>query len=348
MLDGGTHEPKERVMDETTEGRQGAGEPLPPPPSQPQRRPRRRIGLLIGSLGLAVALVAAMVTLRTDHPRSELQMGGTRAALVLAFARGQSTSYEMNMAMKGSVGTGALHQPLDMKIMETITWHVISVDPEGVATVRLSGSDVSGSVNGVGIPTPSQDLSFTMRISPDGRILTMNGLALGGSMDSGGLGFPGMGQLTPILPKHPVSPGDSWRKTFSQRFPFGHGSIRYTSKSTFVRFDDWNGAKAAVIRTKYHVPLAITMEFGKMMNALGAGASMPGAQSLAHARIAYGGSGTFTMTSWIDLGAKQMLKCSSTGVFDMTMRFSGLPPGAESFPGTLSFKGTFTQELTRL
>jgi hypothetical protein len=59
-------------------------------------------------------------------------------------------------------------------------------------------------------------------------------------------------------------------------------------------------------------------------------------------------SGAFTMWSWIDLEAKQMLKCSSSGAFDMTMRFSGLPAEAQNPPGTLSFKGTFSQELTRL
>jgi hypothetical protein len=338
-------------MDETTSSVQGPGEPLPPPPSQVPGSPRRRIGLLVGSLAMAVAVVAAVLVLGQNHPRPEPQgHQGSQprsAAITLAFARGQSTSYDMNMGIKGSIAAGSLRQPLDMDLSETITWEVVSVDSGGVATIRLSGSDISGSVNGVGVPTPSRNLSFTMRITPDGRILSMNGLALGGSMDSGGLGFPGMGQLTPILPNHPVSPGDSWRKRFSQKFPFGRGTIRYTSNSTFERFADWNGVRAAVIRTSYRVPFDITLDFGKMLRALGSGAAMPGAQQLGGASIAYGGSGTFTMRSWIDLQAKQMLKSSSSGAFDMIMRFSGLPAAAQNVPTSLAFKGTFTQDLTR-
>jgi len=65
--------------------------------------------------------------------------------------------------------------------------------------------------------------------------------------------------------------------------------------------------------------------------------------SFADASMAYSGSGTFTQTSWVDLEAKELLRTESSGDFDMTVAFAGVP----GFDGTMAFTGTFTQELDR-
>jgi hypothetical protein len=183
----------------------------------------------------------------------------------------------------------------------------------------------------------------------EAKLVTANGLAFGGSADAGGVGVPGMDQVTPVLPDHPVSPGDTWEKRFSQKFPFGKGAIEYTARSTFDRYEDVDGSRTAVITTRYAMPIDLTVDLGELFEAFGdsLGATPTEPSDLADAKMIYAGSGSFAMTSWFDLATRELVKSSSSGDFDMTIRVTGFPdvPG---FPAEFSFGGTFTQELERI
>jgi hypothetical protein len=185
-------------------------------------------------------------------------------------------------------------------------------------------------------------------IAPDGRVVSAGGLSLGGAGQTQGFGFPGMGQMTPILPDEGdvVAPGDTWEKEFSQDFPFGEGTIEFTATSTYQRNEDVDGREAAVIITDMTVPLDFTFEFQDLIDSLGSDLGASGATGMdmfAGASMAYSGAGTFTQTSWVDLEAEELLRTESSGDFDMTVAFAGVP----GFDGTMAFTGTFTQELDR-
>ncbi len=266
-----------------------------------------------------------------------------RASLALAFKTGDSTIYTFHMTMNGNLTSDTLgSQPFAMDLSETISWKVTSVDADGIATIDMTVTDASGTVNGIPVPSAVSGTTMTTRIAPDGRFLTADGVQLSGAGSTGRVGFPGMGQMTPILPDHPVAPGDSWSKTFSVPFPFGKGSIDYASESTFDRYEDVNGKNAAVVTTNLEVPLDFTLDFGKLSAAFGGKSTSTGVQDLSNAKIAYGGNGAFTITSWLDAADHRLLRSSSTGTFDMTMDFTGVPQA----PGTIGMKGTFTLELT--
>ena len=124
--------------------------------------------------------------------------------LSLAFSEGQSRTYTIHMTMDGRMEAGEAlggSQPLQMDMTETMTWKVVSVDRDGVATVRVTTTRL-GSVNGIEMPSEAtaDAPSIDMRIAPDGRVLTAGGLSFAGFDQTGGAGFPGMGQLTPLLP----------------------------------------------------------------------------------------------------------------------------------------------------
>jgi hypothetical protein len=236
-----------------------------------------------------------------------------------------------------------------MDVTQVIGWKVVSVDDAGTATIEVTVSDMSGTVNGTEVPsTPASPIEI--RIAADGRVLSAGGLSLGGAGQTQGFGFPGMGQLTPILPDDgdAVSVGDTWDKEFSQDFPFGEGTIDFSATSTYVRNETVNGREAAVIETRMTVPIDATLELAELLDALGpeiTGATGgAGLEQLGDGSIAYVGRGTFTQTSFVDLDARELLKTQSRGRFDISMTFEGIPGLAEGSV-EMKFGGSFTQGL---
>jgi hypothetical protein len=300
--------------------------------------------VVVGGIALVLVLIAGATVFALS--RGE----GSAAAqpLALSFTEGDSTSYAIHMTMDGTLSSDLLGDlPMKMEIGEVVTWKVTSVDQDGVATIQVTIDEMTGSVDGTAIPSTSTDLPpIEIQIAPDGRILSAAGFALGGAEQTQGIGFPGMGQLTPILPDdgQAVAPGDTWTKHFSQDFPFGQGTIEYTAESRYDRNETVNGQEAAVIVTHMSVPMDFTVEMKDLLDAAGSdlGASgLSGADALANASIGYQGTGTITQTSFVDLAAKELLKSESSGDFDISMTIAGVP----GFEGALGFNGTFTQTL---
>jgi hypothetical protein len=313
--------------------------PSAPTPAPPGRRPASIVAAVV-----ALALIAGAATYFLL--RSEPAGTGTATPLALAFDRGDETTYDIHITMDGSVDLGTLgEQPLNVDMGESVGWKVLRVTDAGVATIRVTVDKMWGSANGQPIPGTVDGQSMTLRMTRDGQILDANGLAFGST--GGGLGsFPGMDQVTPILPDHEVAPGDEWDKHFSQSFPFGDGKIEYTAHSTFDRYETVNGVHAAVVTTSYTVPLDFSINLSDLAKAFGgsSGGQLSGLGGQ-NATIDYGGSGTFTQTSWLDLAARQIVKSESNGDFDMTMSFPGLQEqlGSDQF----GMSATFSMELTR-
>jgi hypothetical protein len=321
---------------------------LPPTPQGPisvAGVPRRRSGPIVGGIAIVVALIAGAVAFVAT------QGGGSASAraIALSFTEGQSETYAIYMTMDGDVSSdvfGAM--PLEMEMSQVQTWRVTAIDDDGIATIEVSTSEISGSLNGVELPS-TQAPSLEFRVAPDGRIVSAGGLALGGASQTQGFGFPGANQLTPILPDEgqEVAPGDTWDKEFSQDFPFGEGAIEFTATSTYERNETVDGREAAVIVTEMTVPMDFTMRLSDLIEALGEdtfGASgTTGLDPFREATIAYGGRGEFTQTSFVDLDAQELLRTRSAGDFEISMVFDGIP----GFDGAVDFTGTFTQDLER-
>ena len=320
-------------------------EPLPTAVAPEPTPPKRGRGMVIGAVALVMALVAGalvFVFTRGGNDAEALPLG-------LSFTEGQSQTYVIGMTMDGKAEAAMLgSQSIAMDVTETVTWTVTDVDDEGVATIEVAVTDMSGTVNGVAIPDTGAEVpAVEMRIAPDGRVLTAGGMSFGSIDQTQGFGFPGMGQMTPLLPDEAVAPGDSWTKEFSQENPFGEGTIDFSATSTFEGYEDVNGTKAAVVTTSYTVPMDLTLDFEDLLAALSDASGSNGLSGatgigdLIDASITYGGEGSFDMKAWVDTEAGQMLKMESTGAFDMTIEFSGVP-GVE---GAITFDGNFTQSV---
>jgi hypothetical protein len=319
---------------------------LPPPPETPQApsEPRRRGWIVPVAIAVAVLLVAGVAW-------AVLSRGDTAEAepLALSFTQGEEQTYAIHVAMDANMSSDVFgEQPLEMDLSETVTWRVKSVDQDGTATIEITVSEVSGSLNGE--PVPSTDIpSLEMVIASDGRVLSAGGIAFGGSPDTQGFGFPGMEQLTPILPDSgdAVSVGDTWEKTFSQDFPYGDGTIEFTASSTYLRNETVDGREAAVIESQMTVPLDLSINLSELLEALGpelAAATRADLGSLQDASIAYNGQGSLSQTSFVDLDAEELLRTRSDGDFDISLGFQGIP-GIDEAPVDIAFTGTFSQSL---
>ena len=138
----------------------------------------------------------------------------------------------MDMSFIGSVSLGDQQHPVNMQFGEDFTWRVESVDANGLATVTMTVEDMTGTINGEVEPADGP-VSVEIRVAKDGRILTAGNLAIADASSSS-QAFPGTDQFLPLLPDHPVNPGDAWEKVFDQDFPFGGGKIRYVSHNTYL------------------------------------------------------------------------------------------------------------------
>jgi hypothetical protein len=286
------------------------------------------------ALAVAVFLVAAAGTYFV------LNRGGSGgSAFALSLNQGESYTYMLSMTFNGSASAAGQEVPFSLIGSETFTWKVDSVDANGVATITMSFQGVSSTINGQRAPQAIPD-PIQIQVAKDGRILTAGNLAFAGGTDAGPA-FLGADQITPLLPDHPVKPGDTWTKSFDQEFPFGGGKLHYESRNEYLRDENVDGVTTAVIATRMDIPLDLTVNMDKVLAV--AGESDPSIPK--GAKMIFSGSMNFTQTSWFDRAHGSLVKGSIAGTMDMSFEFKGLPQ-SPGFPnGKLGFKGDMTIQI---
>jgi hypothetical protein len=248
------------------------------------------------------------------------------------------------MTMDGRMEAGEAlggSQPLQMEMTETMTWKVVSVHEDGVATVRVTIDEMSGSMNGIEMPAETTADAPSSRCDRAGRPRPHRpaGFVPGSTRPAAPASRHGADDTA--VAGRAGRPGDTWTEEFSQDIPFGEGTIEYTATNTLERYEDVNGVQAAVVTSRYTVPMDFRIEFGKLLESMGGAEGITGATGMAGASISYGGEGSFIMTSWIAREAKEMVKMTSSGSFDMTMTFEGVQ-GLDA--AEVGFTGDFTRQ----
>lgn len=288
---------------------------------------------------LVLALVAASLAYLFLRPGSS----GSAVAMSMGFAEGQRHTYKLNLAINGSIVASGQTVPIAEHVTETMTWKVKKVGSNGVATVDASVRHVTVSVNGKTVKVPAMS-HLTFQVGQDGQMISGDAMALTSGSSSSGTSVPGLDQFTPLLPDHSVKPGDSWSKTFDQPNPFGTGSIHYTTQTSYVDNEPMQGVNAAVLHSSSTIPLDMTIDLRKMLDAVGSS----GASHLngSNPKFTYKGTVTLDQTSWFDASQNRLLATQANGRFDLDLSVSGLPAG-QSFPGgDIKFTGDATVGLT--
>ena len=287
---------------------------------------------------LAVFLVAACGSL-----------GVQAQTLSLAYKSGDTYRYSLHMVFKYTIGAAGTSIPfnLDMSAKETVK--VKSVDSSGTADLSINLTDMSikTTTNGVSNTTTSTNpTTVEVKVGKDGRVVSVNGSAMGSSMLPGLSGSEG-GLVSAILPDGAVKPGDTWTKNYDEANVAGStGSIHVKTDNKYLRDEQVNSVNAAVVESNITANLDLKFD----MSSLGQGGgpslfpSSGGAGGLRS--LALNGSTKTDVTSWIDAGAHRIVKSHSSGTLDASMTFN-MTAGATTpgLTGPFTFKGTQTLDM---
>lgn len=197
---------------------------------------------------------------------------------------------------------------VDAKAKETAA--VTNVESDGTADVSLTFSDLSVTTTGktsdgkTTTDTTTQTSALPpqqLKIAPDGRIVSVNGESVSAASPFGVLVG---GELAyAVLPDSAVKPGDKWSKSYDQSQPGARSSVHVTTNSTYVRDESFHGVNSAVVETKSNA--SFTMSFA--------------AQGSPNGTTSMLGTVVTDTTSWIDPGARRVLKSTSKATLKATI-----------------------------
>lgn len=268
--------------------------------------------------------------------------------LSLAYKSGATYKYSLHSTSDEAINEGTMAIPLKFDITGEETVTVKSVDSAGNADLSISVSNLTmksttGTVTNTttGMPSPAID----MKVGPDGRIVSVNGVSLGGNPFSAFSPTGGGGFVSAVLPDNAVKPGDTWSKDYDQANTLGGGSIHVATKSKYVRDESLQGVNAAVVQTTSTARYDLTLDLSKLSSV--AGTPTPTLPQGMLQGITVKGTSTSDVTSWIDPNGHRVLKTHMTGTTDATLNLGAASGGMMAgVPGSFTIQGKETTDLT--
>jgi len=243
--------------------------------------------------------------------------------------------------MDARLSIGSRRIPILSTTSEDAEWRVLSVDPSGTATVVMSISNATVTSNGRSQMLPPQ--RSTLKLTSDGRLLSPSGLTLfSGGPAGGALGQAS--QISALLPPGGnASPGDTWTKQITQTV-FG-SQLTFTEAASYVRDERIGSTETAVIEARATIPMNLSIKASDLAGLIQGGASASAVPT--GASLTYSGQVEVDTTSWIDTGAKQIVKTSERGQFSIDVMVVGNATAGVA-PGTsLELSGSMATTLER-
>jgi hypothetical protein len=242
-------------------------------------------------------------------------------AFTTGFKAGETIRYRLHTTVSGFLQLGSQQIPLTSDQTLAMVLDIVSVDPAGTATVKVTTEDVIGNSGG----SPGGDQApVTVEIASDGRIKSGHATQPSGRVPS----IPGSDQLTPVLSSQEVKPGDHWDLPYSRPNPFGPGTLSFTAHSRYVKDEALAGKAAAVIDTSLEGQIDFTIDTSQLPT---------------H----YVGTFSSSRRYWVDLAGHQVLKSTGTATYRVAYAITA-PAGQASGPVQLEFIGQVKSELTRI
>ncbi len=260
---------------------------------------------------IAVAVLLAACGILPAHAQT----------ISLAFKQGQQFKYTVHFTgtFSAQVGTVSQDVKIDAKAKETVT--ITTVESDGTADMTLTLSDLTITTTGKSADGSTTTSTTTqgsaippqqLKVTPDGRILSINGESISSASPFGVLA--GSYLVYAVLPDTAVKPGDKWSKSYDQAQPGGSSSVHVTTNSTYLRDESFHGVNAAVIETKSAADFT--------MNLLPPQSPPPNGTRAGPTPGGFGamqGSVASDTTSWIDPGAHRVLKSSMKATLKATI-----------------------------
>ncbi|MGH2678300.1 MAG: hypothetical protein ACRDHB_08075 [Actinomycetota bacterium] len=293
-------------------------------------------------LAVVVAASAAWVTRPT----------GPDVALAVSFEEGRTYRYAFEVGMDGTARVFGGELPFTMDVAQTVAVRVVDVDDRGAITLETEIEALTGTFNGMPMPSDMRKLPSTrVTIMPDGRVVTEDGLVFAAPTTGPGGSSPMTNQLLPMLPDHPVGPGDTWEIHVRQPVPFGRGRIEFDTANTFVRYHEVGDRRVAVIDTRVYSPIDFELNLADLANVAeqtGHGGQLP-SRPVPDVSVGYLGEVDGRQVSWVDPDAGEVVKATSIADVELESRTAGGPTADAPFPGVaFGFSGEMTMEMRLL
>ena len=269
--------------------------------------------------------------------------------ITLAYRAGDAYSYHFHAVLNYTVGISTISVPVTADLAADDRMTVKSVDSSGTADldVRLTNLTVKVTANGTtNTTTKSTATSLEMKVGSDGRVISIDGDAISGSPSIPGLPGTQGGLLSAILPDKAVKPGDTWTKSFDVTPPAGSGSIHVASSNRYARDEKVGSVNAAVVQSNINTTINLNLNTGA--SGQGGASLLPSTGSPAMRSFALKGTDASVVTSWVDTGAKRILKTHQADTIDLTIQLTMAPgstPGVV-LNGPITVKGTQTLDMT--
>src|SRR5438552_10480086 len=231
------------------------------------RAPRRTRATTALTLALILLLFAAGVYLLANGSRTGNPPRTATAVVKIALVPEQTLRYRFHMTVASVAASGGSSVTSNEVFQATSSWHVDSVDAQGQAAVTVTMTNVNDSVDGTAYAQPTQTLH--LQIAADDRVLAEAGFGTTSGPRNAGPGFPGMDQLIPLLPGHPVAVGEVWNHTFDQANPLGTGTIHFATASVLMRPEQLKNVRAAVIHSTSIVSIDALIDLRSALAATG-------------------------------------------------------------------------------
>jgi hypothetical protein len=300
----------------------------------------------VAALGVLVALVLGVVGFQHLQAPADAAPLVPAAKLQLAYTPAQVHRFAVTQQLSALLvlpdgREGRAYS--DTNAVED--FRVLSVAPDGTATIGFKIEKLTGDFDGVAVPfDASKAKEITVVVSRDGRIVSGGtGATLGGDATTQD---PGGDLFSSILPSHDVHVGDAWSSSFSRPNPMGSGDMTYSTNSTLVRLDGLDGQQAAVVQSDYSLPIDMLLNLRQLEQWTGeSGTDVP-----AGAAVQYAGSSTGRIVSYVSTDSRQLLSAVGTSDFQFDMTFSGLPagPSFQDLQGKFHFGGHLQTSLQSL
>ena len=254
----------------------------------------------------AVLLLAACGSFGVAQPHT----------LSLAYKAGDSYVYKFHATSKQTANMSGMSVPIELETSAKETVTVKSVDSSGTADLAITLSDmtlktVTGGITNTTTGLPSN--SVDVKIKADGTVVSVDGSSVMAANPLAALSAIGGGFfITAVLPDHAVKVGDSWSKTYDQADPNSLVAVHITSSSKYLRDETVDNILTAVVETRSDGKIDFTGGDADKSAALG--------------RLSMHGTFTTDVTTWIDTGARRVVKSHSTAHDNVTLSFPTVSP----------------------
>jgi hypothetical protein len=304
---------------------------LPPPPPSPSPplpdgpvRDRTPIVVVAVVLFIAVAVVGALVAvlMSDEEPRAE------RSPEVVA---GTAPTYRLT-ATDDADPSETTPEGGHFDLSTTLTIDVSEVGTGVTAEVRVGNvvARFDGQAGPVAIAEP-QLLRLDEQSRPDAVVIV--------AADGTGTFFYFVDVLFPVLSPEPASEGDSWPVAFEAGFLTATGGARYEGTGELVGHEQVAGIQAEEVRNDLSFEYDFTMLAPEV-------AELSGLGSVSSGTIRVTGTGTMTLTGWIDPSTGQVLRTDVEGRYDVEFRYRDFDPSeVEVVDADIGSTGTFAASL---